>query len=299
MNVITLSKKKFESLEPLRLSKEVINTESSILDFYYRGKHKIIKKLFYQEGRVFANKLYTLEMLSTYQQYLPESFHIPDSLISSNNHIQGFCLDFIEGINLACLLADSKVPLGEKKYYLAAVGEILRQMQTIRNYTPLNDLYLCDMHSSNFIVKTDNKSLAVVDLDSCKINGNKSSVSKYLYQYGLLSCVKGKYQYNSDESEIGDIRADENTDLYCYSMMLLDFLYGDSVSDMSLNDYYDYLDYLKRIGVNSSLVDAFYDLVSNKKNENPSGFIESLDSNQVCRAKRIVYEKVKKNIMHL
>ena len=59
MKVITLSKRKFESLEPLKLSRDVLSTESQVFNFNYQGKEKVIKKLFYQEGDIFANKLYT------------------------------------------------------------------------------------------------------------------------------------------------------------------------------------------------------------------------------------------------
>lgn len=294
MNVITLSKRKFENLEKLKLSREVLNTESQVFHFNYQGKEKVIKKLFYQEGDVFANKLYTLEMLSSNRNYLPDSFCIPDSLISVSGHIQGFTLPYIEGVNLADLLSDKDISLEEKKYYLTRVGEILNQLKAIRNCTPLKDIFIGDLHSSNFITNPSNKKLSVVDLDSCKIKGNKTSVSRYLNDFGLLNNVQGKYQFITDNSEPGYVKADENTDLYCYSVMLLVFLYGRGVDCMDLGDYYNYLDYLLDIGVNHDLVDIFANLVSNKNNINPGPYIDSLNSEQVCRAKRYVYQNVKK-----
>lgn len=44
MNVISISKKKFAELMPLTLAKEVMNAESTIYDFQYRGEHKILKE---------------------------------------------------------------------------------------------------------------------------------------------------------------------------------------------------------------------------------------------------------------
>ena len=298
MKVITLSKKKFSSLEPMKLSRGVISTEANFLHFNYHGENKVIKRLYYQDGDVFANKLHTLEMLSAYKKYLPESFCIPDALISVSGKVEGFSMPLIEGINLSTLLMDRNTPLEEKKYYLTKVGEILKQLKTIRKYSPLNDIYLCDLHSSNFIAKTDNKQLEVLDLDSCKIKGGRSPISRYLGEFALLNNVKGKYKINKDEnSGLGYVDADENSDLYCYSMMLLSFLYGGSINTDSLDDYYKYLTYLKKIGVNEELVNVFYDLLTNKDNTNPCNLIESLTEEQVCRANEKVYKKVKKKFV--
>lgn len=294
MKVITLSKRKFENLEPLKLSREVLSTESQVFNFNYQGKEKVIKKLFYQEGDIFANKLYTLEMLSYNSKYLPDSFCTPDYLISVSGHIQGFSIPFVDGINLAELLSNKEISLEEKKYYLARVGEILNQLRAIRNCTPLKDIYIGDLHSSNFIANLDNKKLSVIDLDSCKIKGNKTSVSRYLNDFGLLNNVKGKYHFITDGSEPGLVKADENTDLYCYCIMILSFLYGRGVDSLSLEEYYNYLEYLQKIGINTGLIDAFVNLVSNKNNSNPGPFVESLNEEQVCRAKSYVYNKVRK-----
>ncbi|MBR1385993.1 MAG: hypothetical protein IJ568_04110 [Bacilli bacterium] len=293
MRVITLSKRKFESLEQIKLSRNILNTESNIYMFNYKNEPKVIKKLFYQEGDVFANKLYTLEMLSSNKKNLPESFAIPDSLISVSGHIQGFSIPFIEGENLTNILNDKEVSLEEKKYFLVKVGEILNQLKAIRNYTDLKDIYLGDLHSSNFIANKDNKKLSVVDLDSCKIKGNKSSVSKYLNELSILNYVKGKYEISNND--IGYVKIDENTDLFCYNMMILEFLYGKGINDLSIDEYLEYLDYLKYIGLDYNLIESFYTLVTNKKNENISSLINTINTEQICRANQLVYKKVKKN----
>ena len=292
MKVTTLSKRAFENLEPLVLSRGILNTEACMLKYTDKGIPKVIKRLFYQDGEVFANKLYTLEMLSSNSKNLPSSFLIPDSLISVSGKIQGFSIPFMEGINFKTFLEDRNNPLEEKKYFISKVGEILNQMSAIRNHTDLKDLYLCDLHASNFIVKPDNKEIGVVDLDSCKIKGNKTSISLFLNPMALLNTVKGKYKINQDDRVI----ADENSDLYCYNMMILSFLFGSTeVNYMSLEEFYNYLNYLKNIGISNELVNVFGDLVSNKANSNPVHLISSLNDEQICRAKCIVYKKVMKN----
>ena len=73
MNHINISKKKLENLVPLDLSKKVFHTESMIYHLDYRGKDKVLKILYQSKGSIFANKLYTVEMLDCYKNYLPDS----------------------------------------------------------------------------------------------------------------------------------------------------------------------------------------------------------------------------------
>jgi hypothetical protein len=221
---------------------------------------------------------------------------VPEALICVAGKIEGFSIPFMDGENLEGILKDESYSLQEKKYYLKKIGEILNQMKAIRDHTDLKDFFLCDLHASNFIVKRDNKELGVVDLDSCKINGNKSSFSRYLGEYSLLNYVDGKYKINKyNPAEIGYVTADENSDLYCYILTLLTFLYGNSnINMMDLEDFYNYLNYLSYIGVNQELIDSFASIVSNKNNSNPYYLIDSLNDEQVSRAKKRVYEKVNK-----
>ena len=293
MNVITLSKRKFESLEPMKLEKGVFSTESEVYMFNYNGEKRVVKKFFYQNGERFANKLYTLEMLSYYRKYLPDSFCIPDAQISVSGKVQGFTLPFIKGINLTSFLNNEKISFDEKKIYLSKVGEVLNNLKSIRNNTPLKDIYIGDLHSSNFLVVPQDKSLKVVDLDSCKIKNNVSFVSKYLNKGGLLSNVEGKYKFIDNPGEMGEVVVDENTDLYCYSIMILNYLYGLGVDRLSLDEFYNYMNYLEIIGVNRNLVNSFRTLLSNKDNINPKNYLEDLTLEQVVRSKRYVYQKVK------
>lgn len=83
MKIINISKKKFQELKKIDLSREIFNTEGTIYDFEYRGEKKILKTLYTLNGYTFANKLYTIEMLDSNKEYLPSSFYIPDYLCAS------------------------------------------------------------------------------------------------------------------------------------------------------------------------------------------------------------------------
>lgn len=293
MKIITLSKKKFETLDKINLSREIFNTEGTIYDFEYRGNKKILKSLYNLNGSTFANKLYTIEMLDSNKEYLPSSFYIPDYLCSVNNEIVGFTVPKVEGINLSTILKNEKIDYKEHLYYLKKIGEILNQLHNIRKYTPLKEIYINDLHDSNFIVDTKNRELKVIDLDSCKIASNKPFAARFLTPVSMI-CGVEKYKENLNLDSSGYIIANSDSDLYCYSMILLNYLYGDKLSNVGIENYYEYLNYLESIGFNKSLLNLFSKLFTNCKNENPLNYLDSLTSEQVYRAKKVVYEKTKK-----
>lgn len=163
-------------------------------------------------------------------------------------------------------------------------------MKTIRKYTPLNDLYINDLHESNFIINPNNKELGVIDLDSCKVGTNTAFPAKFLTTKSLLNYAPNKYQINKDLSTPGYVTADKNSDLYCYNMIILNYLYGDNVDRMDVLTYYDYLNYLNTIGIHKGLLDAFHLLLANTDNKNPMKYLDSLTDKQVYQAKRKVYK---------
>ena len=293
MDIISISSKKFASLTPLKLSKEIFNTEGNIYEFEYRGKPEILKYLHHLSGPIFASKLYTVEMLDSNSEYLPESFYCPDHLFSIGSTISGFTVPWAKGVNLSTFLSDRHADLKEQVYYLKKVGELLQQLKTIRKYTPLKTLFINDLHESNFIVNPDNKHLYVIDLDSCKIGSNLSFPARYLTPFSLLNEVHGKYNINDDSSVPGYVMADENSDLYCYNIMILNYLYGKSVNSMNGSEFYEYLNYLNKIGINGDLLNSFSAIIVNKDNENPVNYLDSLTTEQIYRAKSIVYKKTK------
>lgn len=250
MKTISISKKAFKNLDLLDLPQEVLNTEGIIYQFSYKRQDKILKKLYHCEGPVFANKLYTLEMLDYYKDYLPANFYIPDYLVSVSNRINAFTCPKCQGKTLQVILSDKNLDYNEKIFYLKQIGFILEKLKNIRKYTPLKDIYLNDIHSSNFMVEPINHEVSVIDLDSCKIADNKAFPSKFLIDDSLVSLIPSKYQKNNDQMPgTGLFIVDEETDLYCYSMLILNYLCGINVHRLSLEEYYEYLNYLESIRV--------------------------------------------------
>lgn len=290
MKTVSISNNKFNSLEKYDLTD--INTEGQIFKFSYRGTMKLLKKLYISDGMSLAKKLFTIEVLNSND--LPDYFIVPDSLVSVNNNVVGFTIPFINGITLKSFLNDDSFSLDLKIKYLKDIGSILDDMVNIRKFnSELRHFYLNDMHESNFMINFDDGNLCSIDLDGCKINSSFSFPARYLTSKGLFNCVN-KYHIEPDMKHGAYVMANRDSDLYCYIIMILNFLYGSNINNIDLSSYYEYLNYLESIGFSKELLESFYRIVSYGENINPNLFLDSLTSEQVCRAKQNVYRIVKK-----
>ena len=162
-------------------------------------------------------------------------------------------------------------------------------MKLRREYTSISDFYINDLHESNFIVTKDDR-IKVIDIDSCKINDNGIFNSKYLssksfikeiYKYGKNDENNSKYKtydtYHKYSTDItGAFIPDENTDLYCYIIVILNFLYEANIQNFTLQEFYDYLEYLQSLGIDHELISSFEKIASESNNDNPYELLYSL-----------------------
>lgn len=291
MQIINMSKTKLNSLEPLVLPKNVTSTECELFKYPYYGKEKLLKKLHRTDGIIFANKLYTIEALNANKDSMPSNFILPESLVSINKKIEAFTMKYIKGINLSVILNNPDITYEEKIHYLKSIGRILEQMQNIRKYTNLNNFYLGDIHEDNFLVERDKQEIYIVDLDSCKIAGNKSFPGRYLTNSSLIKYNNTKYQTLSQTDDLADYKIDENTDIYCYIIMILNYLYDGRVDRLSLDKFYDFINYLEDIKVNIELIECFNKIVVGGNNINPCNYLDTLTPKQVAGARRLYKKK--------
>ena len=291
MQIINMSKTKLNSLEPLILPKNVTSTECELFKYTYYGKEKLLKKLHRTDGIIFANKLYTIGALNANKDSMPSNFVLPESLVSINKKIEAFTMKYIKGINLSVILNNPDITYEEKIHYLKSIGRILEQMQNIRKYTNLNNFYLGDIHEDNFLVERDKQEIYIVDLDSCKIAGNKSFPGRYLTNSSLIKYNNTKYQTLLQTDDLADYKIDENTDIYCYIIMILNYLYDGRVDRLSLDKFYDFINYLEDIKVNIELIECFNKIVVGGNNINPCNYLDTLTPKQVAGARRLYKKK--------
>ena len=290
MQIINMSKTKLNSLEPLILPKGVTSTECELFKYNYYGKEKLLKKLYRTNGIIFANKLYTIEALNSNKDNIPSNFTVPEVLVSINKQIEAFTMKYIKGINLSIILNDPTITYEEKINYLKSIGNILEQMKNIRKYTELKDFYIGDIHEDNFLVDTEKQEIFVADLDSCKIADNKSFPGRYLTTTSLLRYNEIKYSLLDEPDRIADYKVTEETDIYCYIIMILNYLYDGRVDRLSIEEFYRFINYLDDIEVNKELIESFEKIVVGAPNVNPVNYLDTLSSKQIAKARKL-YQK--------
>ena len=285
-----MSKTKLNSLEPLILPKDVTSTECELFKYNYYGKEKLLKKLYRTNGIIFANKLYTIEALNSNKDNIPSNFIVPEVLVSINKQIEAFTMKYIKGTNLSIILNEPTITYEEKINYLKSIGNILEQMKNIRKYTELKDFYIGDIHEDNFLVDTEKQEIFVADLDSCKIADNKSFPGRYLTTTSLLRYNEIKYLLLDEPDRIADYKVTEETDIYCYIIMILNYLYDGRIDRLSIEEFYRFINYLDDIEVNKELIESFEKIVVGAPNVNPVNYLDTLSSKQIAKARKL-YQK--------
>ncbi len=283
MQVVNLTKRQFAKLKPIELDKGILNNEADMYYLYgkkgWEKRKYILKKLYHDKGEIFGNKLYTINALIDKKSEINmEELIMPEALGVVSQEIVGPIMSYIPGINLSYILASSDLEfsLKQKIAYLQEVGTILKKMHKVREYTSVNDFYLNDIHEGNFILNTKTNHINAVDLDSAKIGNNIPFPSYYLGPFGLHT-YSSKYQETDPDHFIGAFyKINENTDIYCYIMIILKFIYQYDVINMMPEEFYNYLEYMSNLGISKELIDIFSTILINKDNINPYEYLEEL-----------------------
>ena len=198
-----------------------------------------------------------------------------------DNIIKFFAINYVYGNNLSVVLKDDNVSLERKKNYLKRIGIILRQMENIRKNTELKNFYLADIHEDNFIVDKAGV-LRTIDLDGGKFSEDSNPVVKYLSPVSLFAkCNTPKYKIDISNHYFASYIVDENTDIYCYSIVILNYLYNGKINGISMNEFYDFLTKMSDIGVDKELIGCFERLFDDRDNVNPCDYIDTLTPGQI------------------
>lgn len=281
MDIINMSSKQITS----NITLDSYNTSGYLKIVNYFNRKMVIKKIDpIRCDEVISKVLF----LNRYKNLMPSNFVIPEFLVLLDNKDLYMAIDYINGNNLGDVLKDKNINIRDKKIYLSYIGNTLEEMRHMRENPLLSDFCLGDLHEDNFIVS--NKKLYTIDLDDIKID-SISPIASYLQVGSLFSYLHtDKYIIEDYNPYFVKYKVDYNTDMYCYIMVILNFLYGDNVNNMDIEEFYCYLDYLDRLGIDGSLLKCFNSIYSDFDNINPMNYIDSLTSNQFYRAKKIVYK---------
>lgn len=291
MKVINLSSSDIDNLERLKISDNISNSESEVFLFKNNKESDVLKKIYLFDKNRYDNKIRTLLSIDSNIHTIPNYFIKPKYFAAYDNVIQYWASQYFCSFNLKKVLDDNNLSFEIKKNYLKRIGMILEEMDLIRKMTSLKDFYIGDLHEDNFLIDLKGN-LMVCDIDSIKINGNKSPVSKYINPFALFSRASvNKYLEDKSDNKVGDYIIDSNTDLYCYGIILLNFICGCKVNDISVKDFYDYLNIMDRTNIDYRMIEIFSKLLSEDDNANPYHFVDSIDYRDVMKIRTKIIDR--------
>lgn len=292
MNIINLNKQQLSKLKSYSLPDDLFVAESKMFLFPQGSNNKNVNRLFKmyntKDTRVLDNKLRTILSLVKYEKIINiNSFVFPKDIMMLDNSFVGYTMDLVDGCNLEEMLYSYDISVERKIDYLYQIGIMLEKINNVRKYTELKDFYLIDIHENNFIVDKSDM-VWVIDVDSVKIDSNYVSTmgSKYLHE-GSILLQTDKYKIDEFNVYGASFIPSRDIELYCYNIMILNFLYGGGIEYLSLEEIYDYLEYLSMLGINRELINIFKKLMSNASNGNPYNLLKEIIP---------VYQRCHKNV---
>lgn len=280
MEIINLRMHQLRSLQELPLETGIFNTEALMLILRKNqaktksGGRMLFKYLDAQDDeKTMARKMYTINMLNGSEKYKNiEELIIPDYVVVVDGKIAGFAMPLIEKHkNLGRLLNDENLSLEIKLPYLEKLGEIINKVQRVEDES--FKMQFGDLNEFNFIIDKDEQ-VKSVDLDSAYLGQDEpANMSYYLLKNKYIIDLKDKYKTTSN----GIVIPNDNSDLYCYNMILLNTLAKEDIFKKDIPTYYMYLNHLKDVGVDKELIKIFDKIYLPVRNENPTKLLETLN----------------------
>jgi len=271
MKTIDVKKVDIDNLQPYSIYKpEVLKFDND----------RILKLLSYYEADK-ENTMYILNELYNNRELLPKEFCIPDTLVRTEEGYEGFLIKEIKNsIELGDVLESDYFSHEEKIDYLKKIGSILRACDESRKHKNLKKLAIGDVHEANFLVTPKDKKVHVIDLDTARIGSSAVEISKYLSPVSISSYLPWKYNKKSFYTETS-----AKTDLYCYIIIILNYLAGTNVASFTPEKYAEYMEKLSRAGVLPELIKDFYAIINDSRINNPDYLLDSIDEKTLVKTR--------------
>lgn len=279
MKIVNLKMRQVQALKELILEKGTLNTEALMLILNKNqaktedGNRMVFKYLDAQEDeKVMGRKMYTLNMLNSSEKYKKiKELIIPDTIVVVDKQIAGFAMPLIENhINLGNFLNDSENKFLDKLRYLTKVGKIIDKVERINNES--FRMNFGDLNEFNFIIDKDNN-VKAVDLDSAYVGQDEApNAAYYLLKNPYIKSIPDKYKINSN----GTIIPNDDSDLYCYNMILLNTLADEEMYKKDIDIFYKYLIHMKDVGVDNELIKILNCIYLPRHNQNPMSLIKTI-----------------------
>lgn len=282
MKIINFRMHQLRKLKELQLEKGTLNTEALMLVLDKKkfktnnGERMLFKYMDAQEDeKVMGRKMYTLNMLNSSIEYKSiDRLIIPDTIVVVDNNIAGFAMPLIEKHrNLGNYINEDSNPFDKKLKYLKSVGKIIDKVERVKNES--FKMNFGDLNEFNFIIDKNDK-VKAVDLDSAYVGQDEAPNSAYyLLKNQYLKTMPEKYNMNNH----GLIKPNDDSDLYCYNMILLNTLANESMYKKELDIFYKYLSHIKDVGIDNELIKILQGIYLPMNNQNPMDLIDTINPN--------------------
>lgn len=284
MHIKNFRMREIRKLKELQIESGVLNTEALMLVLKRKSfSDKVVRVFKYldaqEDPEIMAKKLYVVTTLNTPNPYRKiEELIIPDSIIYVDNLIAGFGVPLIENHkNFGAIIQNPEISLKDKIPYLQQLGNIIDKVQHVD--VSKNRFQFGDLNEFNFIVDENDK-VRAIDLDSAYLGvGEPLDMAYYLLRNDYITNFIKKHNSNKYKvTDSGIIIPNDDTDLYCYNMIVLKALSKENIYKQDINTYYQYLEYLGILGLPDELIEAFNNIYIPKENTNPKDFLSLIDT---------------------
>ena len=283
MHIKNFRMREIRKLKELQIESGVLNTEALMLVLKRKSfPDKVVRVFKYLDAQedpdIMAKKLYVVTALNTPNPYQEiEELVIPDSIIYVDNLIAGFGVPLIENHkNFGAIIQNPNIPLKEKIPYLQQLGNIIDKVQRVD--ASKNRFQFGDLNEFNFIVDGNDK-VKAIDLDSAYLGvGEPLDMAYYLLRNDYITNFIKKHNSNKYKvTDSGIIIPNDDTDLYCYNMIVLKALSKENIYKQDINTYYQYLEYLSMLGLPDEIIESFNNIYIPKENTNPKDLLLDID----------------------
>ena len=290
--------REFNKLKRFEIDDDITHLESDLflakIKDNFKYKEYIIKKLKILNATSLANKMWTVIMLGDYGKNMEvEELVIPEHQIFIDGNLSGFSVPRIKGRNLGKIIKDFKTPNEDILKYFFKVGVAIEKVQHNSAFVFPGGVkfHFGDLHAYNIIID-ENDNAKFVDLDSGYVGSSLPNPSMYLSTTNFLLNNQRKYPVINSGYICLNIPNDD-TDLYCYNMMILEFLANYKIRKTNIEDYYGYLGYLQSLGYGPDILESFFRLPISCHNINPCNYLDQIPKDKICRSSYSVYQYLK------
>lgn len=288
MEVIRLSTSEFREFKEYKLEKQIENTESIIYIYNDKELLKVFKNI---DSENMINKSFILSRLFYLKdQVETKNLVLPNSLVRLSNNPIGYTMDHItDNINLGLILNDNTKSIDEVLFLLKQVANILKMTEISTVFANIG-FHLGDIHEGNFIYDKKDRCVKAVDLDSAYIPSMQAPNSKYLTFNDKLWDFPYKYPLDQNNKHIPN----HNTTIISFIYMILNYITGEYVPDMSISSFCECLNMLASAGFEKELLDQIFAIYCPKDNYFDYEYLNSITSDKILKYRQINESKYSK-----